>query len=242
MAQDQHSTTSDTQEQKHSVNIVRDRTTAGCLTEGWRLLADNIWSLLRLSWPLLAAYALWGICFGLNQLPAFSSTALGLTLTIAGIILDLIFIWHTALLIRRYNQLGYFPATTMLQLWRTDGTASLRALLRQLRLLITSPRQWLSFLVIIIVAGLVFTLVAMLFAMPYVLINIINLQTTYALSIGDAVELPAYLNWLFPTVMAAASTFLTIASWSLLMPLAFHAGKLLHLHLESKKQPLEEKN
>ena len=215
------------QEDKKIIQIVHERTAAGCLSEGWRLLADNIWGLLRLSWPLIAINTVVGVAITFNQHPDANNKILNISLIIVAGLLYLIWLWHTALLMRRYNTTGFFPTTTMFRLWREDGANAARSCLRQLRLLLTSPRQWLTFIVVLVVAELMKALISLLFMMPLLMTSIIYREANFAIDMGDAIDLPSYIKWFYPLMSGINAALCSVTEWVLLMPLAFFFGKLL---------------
>lgn len=216
------------QENTKAVKIVRQRTTAGCLIEGWRLLADNIWSLLRLSWPLIAASAILGLAVAMNQHPDANSMSLHIALAILAFAFWLIWLWYTAVLVRHYNAEGALPATTMLNVWKADGAKTAHRCIRQMGLIVTSPRHWPALAVVVIVAMLVKIILALLFVMPCVLTTIIYTNADNAIAIGDTVNLPAYIKWLYPLTAAVGAAANSVLQWVVMMPMAFFVGKIKH--------------
>ena len=219
------------QEDKKVIKIVRQRTIAGCLIEGWRLLADNIWNILRLSWPLILAHALLGGAVAINQHPDTNSKALFVVAAVMAVALWLVWVWHTAVMLRRYNAVGFFPATSMLNVWKDDGASTACSCMRQIRRVATSPRHWSELCIVVLVALMVKIAVSLLFAMPLVLTSFVYAEAVNASCVGDAINLPAYITWLYPLMAAVSAASNGVLNWIVTVPLAFVIGNIIsHKH------------
>ena len=210
--------------------IVRQHTTAGCLSGGCRLLADNIWTLLRASWPLLTVCALWGIIATVMLRPGIYTFPCLVALLTAGVILDLLWLGHTTVLLRRFQADGQFPPTRPLRqattLWRGNMSSAWSALGRACLLILRRPRRWPALIAIVFVGKICIVLAAMVVAMPFFIISLVQLQAGAAAMIGDAANLPSYLTWLSPLADAVAVPTVYVISWMMLFPLAFFVGSL----------------
>jgi len=225
----------------HDIQILRQRTVAGCITEGWRLLADNIWSLLRLSWNMLIATSLWGIVFAIILRPGIYSFPALLVMALLACVISLAWLWHTATLLRTHCQQGTLAAATTMDIYRRQAKPSAMSLLRSMGRILRQPGQWPAFIAILFVGTTCVAILTLLFAMPFYTVSLTLLQAGAAATIGDTITLPAYLTWLAPLMAALATSIHYILSWMLLLPLAFFVGKLIADRQMAKKDDIFEK-
>ena len=225
----------------NDIQIVRQRTVAGCITEGWCLLADNIWNLLRLSWPMLIATSIWGIVFAIILRPGIYSFPALLAMTLLACIISLLWLWHTATLLRTYYMQGTLAATTTKAIYSQHGKPSAMSIIQHLGLIVRHPGQWPALFAILFVGTTCIAILTLLFAMPLYTVTLTFLQAGAAATIGDNITLPTYLTWLAPIMAAIATSIHYILSWMLTLPLAFFVGKLIADRQMARKDDFFEK-
>lgn len=206
---------------QESFPLISRRSLAACIADGCRLVANNIWTLLYCSWPLLVLWLPFAALM-FSPVDGFWS----IIAIVASTALELLWIYHTAMLLRLYNIRGIFLREKATAIWRADGGRTGRSLMRQLWQLIRSPRQWPAFVGLLFVCAIYISVGYMLLAMPLGVTALMDSQIAEAYANADPIDIPAYMLWLRPIVAAVAKVLVTILSWAAWFPLAFFSGSI----------------
>lgn len=225
---------------KPVMNLVSERNISSCITDGWKLLGENLWTMIKSSWPLLLLNALWGGFIGLGIL-LFAKSTVGLIAVIVGeILLTLLFLLQTTLLIRKRHELGYFSSAKPWVLWKSDTKDTLRSFWSHLKTIITTPRQWGLYLAILIICGIVYHIVKTIFSIPVAVLMLCDFSATESVLLGDAIQLPATFPYLLFLFGAIAYLFQAIATWIIYFPVACGMGHFRFLELEAANSEAHE--
>ena len=226
-------------EEKKVQQLLRVRTASGCVSEGWRMLADNIWFLIRASLPMLLMCCIWAVAITLVCQQGSVSMPIKIMLITCSIIMGILGILQAAILVRKYHTLGYFPA--LRAPWQsknksnaptafhliTEGLKPTKTTtLRLLLLMIKRVRRWGQMLGVLIIGWLSWQAIALIGSLPFIVLILVQGETNAAVLLGDAIDTPSWLP-VAQFITAALSTMISyIASLTLLLPMAFFCGSL----------------
>lgn len=227
-----------TKELKDKHELIHYRSVAGCIHQGWVLLAEHPWAFIRGGAPILLLAALVGVGLGL-ALPWCHLPWVKYVLLALFFLLMLLWIIQVAGLVYKFHQQGYFPSLrplfkgkrndnriTAFTFWKADWKQATRSTLRLFVLMLKSVRQWGSLLGILIVGGIVCLCLTLAAALPYCILSSATFSSHFGELMGDTVELPTLMP-LYAIVSGIICVVIsTLSSLFLLLPLAYFAGSL----------------
>ncbi|MCR5819920.1 MAG: hypothetical protein K6F94_03075 [Bacteroidaceae bacterium] len=233
-------------EEKKVQQLLRVRTASGCVIEGWRMMADNLWFLIRASMPMLLLSSLWGVTILLFfKYFTGSSIAVPLVLTLCGIGVAVCGILQVGILVRKYHILGYFPALrapwqsknksnapTAINLIAEGLKPAKKTTLQLLVLMIKRARRWGQLLAVMLIGCLSWFVITLIGALPFAILLYVEIVMKTAISLGDTFTIPAWLPVAQYVFAAIGACFAYIGSLTLLLQMAFFGGSLKQENIE----------
>ncbi len=213
-------------EEKKAVTFVQYRSTASVIGTGWGFLVDNLWSMLRLTWPALLVYALACGAFGLLNPEQTMSWTTGSVLHVLCLLAWLVFFLSTVIVLWQRHRLGTFPSGKAFAVLRDGRREGLRSLGRQLSLAVRRPRRWGLYLVVLLVGVFVSILLTLVGALPLSVSMAARYMAHVSAEMGDHALLPASMPWLGMAAGVFAGFIGAVSQWMVLVPLAFAAGRV----------------
>lgn len=231
--------------QKGSNELMHIRSAAGCIHQGWVLLAEHAWDFIRGGAPILLLATVLGIALGL-ALPWYDLPAVKYSFYTLDFLLSLLWIIQVAGLVQKFHQQGFFPSLRPLfrskrkdnranafGFWKSDWKQATRSTLGLFGLMVQNVRHWGSLLGILIVGGLVSICLTMVTSLPFFVLYFTYFFGYIAEFLGDTVTLPSLmpLYCILSGIITVVTSFMF--SLFLLLPLAYFGGSL-------KKEKAEE--
>ena len=227
-----------TKERKDTHELIHNRSVAGCIHQGWVLLAEHPWDFIRGGALILLLATITGIGLGL-ALPWIGSPLVIGLICLVDCILTLMWIIQVAGLVQKFHQQGFFPSlrplfkpkrkdnrVTALAFWKSDWKQAVRTTLRLFVLMVKRARHWGNLLGILIVGGIVSFGLTLVASLPLCVLFSAYTSSHFGELMGDTVTMPA----LMPLYASLAGVVALVTSFLfalfLLLPLAYFGGSL----------------